>query len=208
VRRGGLLADEPGLGKTLQVIAALEAIVRAGHARKILVVTPANLLSNWTAVRSAHHAPFAPPHRVVLRLQMPPRSAHHSVSYPNPSQHRPCMLICSLRRPPLSPTGVPPVARRHAPSAQRHNRQAVNVECQRGAAATAIDADEGAGPLGGAGVLRCIASARQSSLRGGEPRRARGRRGALSRTQRRASTRRALHAGTCAAARNGDTAEQ
>ncbi|KOO53871.1 DNA repair and recombination protein [Chrysochromulina tobinii] len=46
---GGILADEPGLGKTLQVIAALEALVASGHVRRVLVVTPSNLLANWYA---------------------------------------------------------------------------------------------------------------------------------------------------------------
>ena len=32
VRGGGLLTDEPGLGKTLQVIALVEAMVKAGLA--------------------------------------------------------------------------------------------------------------------------------------------------------------------------------
>jgi len=57
---GGILADEPGLGKTLQVIAALEALVASGHVRRVLVVTPSNLLANWYAVRSTFSASDPP----------------------------------------------------------------------------------------------------------------------------------------------------
>ena len=46
---GELLADDPGLGKTLQVITVLEALVRSEHVRRVLVVTPANLLANWAS---------------------------------------------------------------------------------------------------------------------------------------------------------------
>ena len=48
---GGILADEPGLGKTLQVITVLEALVASGYVRRVLIVTPSNLLANWYAVR-------------------------------------------------------------------------------------------------------------------------------------------------------------
>ena len=50
-RGGGLLADDPGLGKTLQVITVLEALIRSNLVRRVLIVTPANLLANWNAVR-------------------------------------------------------------------------------------------------------------------------------------------------------------
>ena len=46
---GGLLADDPGLGKTLQVISTIEALVHDGTARTVLIVTPASLLANWAA---------------------------------------------------------------------------------------------------------------------------------------------------------------
>ena len=49
---GGILADDPGLGKTLQMIMVLEALIRAQHARRILIVAPANLLANWASVRA------------------------------------------------------------------------------------------------------------------------------------------------------------
>ena len=42
-RGGGLLADEPGLGKTLQVIVLLEALVRTGRVARVLIAAPANL---------------------------------------------------------------------------------------------------------------------------------------------------------------------
>ena len=62
---GGLLADDPGLGKTLQVITVLEALIRSGHFRRVLVVTPANLLANWDAVRNSMPIPIGwlPPSR-------------------------------------------------------------------------------------------------------------------------------------------------
>ena len=46
-RGGGILADDPGLGKTLQAIATIEALISSGWARRVLVVAPANLLANW-----------------------------------------------------------------------------------------------------------------------------------------------------------------
>eukprot|EP00325_Prymnesiales_sp_UTEX-LB-985_P018343 CAMPEP_0174742180 /NCGR_PEP_ID=MMETSP1094-20130205/78207_1 /TAXON_ID=156173 /ORGANISM="Chrysochromulina brevifilum, Strain UTEX LB 985" /LENGTH=267 /DNA_ID=CAMNT_0015946195 /DNA_START=73 /DNA_END=874 /DNA_ORIENTATION=+ len=55
---GGLLADDPGLGKTLQVITVLEALIRAEHFRRVLIVTPANLLANWDAVRNLMPIPI------------------------------------------------------------------------------------------------------------------------------------------------------
>jgi len=48
-RGGGILGDDPGLGKTIQVIAVLEAVIRARLATRILVVAPANLVKNWAS---------------------------------------------------------------------------------------------------------------------------------------------------------------
>lgn len=48
---GGLLGDEPGLGKTVQIITVLEALIRTRLARRVLIIAPANLISNWKAVR-------------------------------------------------------------------------------------------------------------------------------------------------------------
>lgn len=42
-----LLADEMGLGKTIQAIAACALLHRLGKARRVLVVTPASLKSEW-----------------------------------------------------------------------------------------------------------------------------------------------------------------
>ncbi|MBU6401411.1 MAG: DEAD/DEAH box helicase family protein, partial [Verrucomicrobia bacterium] len=42
-----LLADEMGLGKTIQAIAACALLHRLGQARRILVVTPASLKTEW-----------------------------------------------------------------------------------------------------------------------------------------------------------------
>jgi ERCC4-related helicase len=42
-----LLADEMGLGKTIQAIAACALLRRLGKARRVLVVTPASLKSEW-----------------------------------------------------------------------------------------------------------------------------------------------------------------
>ena len=53
---GGILADDPGLGKTLQLIALLEALVSAGLEHRVLIVTPSNLLANWSSVRRAASA--------------------------------------------------------------------------------------------------------------------------------------------------------
>ena len=44
VRYGGILADEPGLSKTLQLIAVLEALLSAGLVCSVLIVTPSNVL--------------------------------------------------------------------------------------------------------------------------------------------------------------------
>lgn len=43
----GLLADEMGLGKTIQAIAACALLHRLGQARRVLVVTPASLKTEW-----------------------------------------------------------------------------------------------------------------------------------------------------------------
>ena len=46
---GGILADDPGLGKTLQLLVLIDTLVRARLTRRVLVVVPANLLGNWEA---------------------------------------------------------------------------------------------------------------------------------------------------------------
>lgn len=79
---GGLLADDPGLGKTLQVISVIEALIKAGQASRVLIVMPANLLANWDAVRASvfthalpaeplpsHARPLRDPH---LQPRLPP----------------------------------------------------------------------------------------------------------------------------------------
>ena len=42
-----LLADEMGLGKTIQAIAACSLLQRLGQARRVLIVSPASLKSEW-----------------------------------------------------------------------------------------------------------------------------------------------------------------
>lgn len=42
-----LLADEMGLGKTAQAVAACALLHRLGHARRVLIVTPASLKGEW-----------------------------------------------------------------------------------------------------------------------------------------------------------------
>ena len=46
-RERALLADEMGLGKTIQAIAACALLEHLGKARRVLVVTPASLKSEW-----------------------------------------------------------------------------------------------------------------------------------------------------------------
>jgi len=46
-RHGAVLADEMGLGKSMQAISALRLLVRSGRARRVLVVCPKGLVSNW-----------------------------------------------------------------------------------------------------------------------------------------------------------------
>ena len=55
-RHHALLADEPGLGKTLQAISALEAV----GARNTLVVCPASVRSNWWKELTAWHGNTLP----------------------------------------------------------------------------------------------------------------------------------------------------
>ena len=72
-RGGGLLTDEPGLGKTLQVIVLLEALIRAGRVTRALIAAPANLCARNTlqpalpppAPRAAR--PIAPPQPCASR---------------------------------------------------------------------------------------------------------------------------------------------
>lgn len=42
-----LLADEMGLGKTIQAVAACALLHRLGHARRVLIITPASLKAEW-----------------------------------------------------------------------------------------------------------------------------------------------------------------
>jgi hypothetical protein len=48
-RGGGILGDDPGLGKTLQVLTAIDALISAGKATQVLIVAQAGLLGNWEA---------------------------------------------------------------------------------------------------------------------------------------------------------------
>jgi SNF2 family DNA or RNA helicase len=46
-RHSAVLADEMGLGKSMQAISAIRLLVRSGQARRVLVVCPKGLVSNW-----------------------------------------------------------------------------------------------------------------------------------------------------------------
>ena len=46
-QKSALLADEMGLGKTMQTITAIRLLMRAGQARRILLVCPKPLIPNW-----------------------------------------------------------------------------------------------------------------------------------------------------------------
>ena len=46
-RHGAVLADEMGLGKSMQAISSIRLLLHTGQARKILVVCPKGLVSNW-----------------------------------------------------------------------------------------------------------------------------------------------------------------
>ena len=45
----GVLGDAPGLGKTVQAIAVVAALVAGGLTRRVLVVAPANVVTVWAA---------------------------------------------------------------------------------------------------------------------------------------------------------------
>lgn len=46
-RHSAILADEMGLGKTMQSITAVRMLLRSGHARRILLICPKPLVTNW-----------------------------------------------------------------------------------------------------------------------------------------------------------------
>jgi SNF2 family DNA or RNA helicase len=46
-RHEAVLADEMGLGKSMQAISSIRLLVRSGQARRVLVVCPKGLVSNW-----------------------------------------------------------------------------------------------------------------------------------------------------------------
>ena len=46
-RQAGLLADEMGLGKTMQAIVTIRMLLRAGQARRVLIICPKPLIPNW-----------------------------------------------------------------------------------------------------------------------------------------------------------------
>jgi len=47
-RHAAVLADEMGLGKSMQAISSIRLLLRTGDARRVLVVCPKGLVSNWT----------------------------------------------------------------------------------------------------------------------------------------------------------------
>ena len=57
---GGILGDDPGLGKSLQAIALVHALVAARQVRRVLVVAPANLVKNWQLELGRWSAKVAP----------------------------------------------------------------------------------------------------------------------------------------------------
>jgi SNF2 family DNA or RNA helicase len=58
-RYGALLADEMGLGKTMQAITAIRLLLHAGQVRRVLLVCPKPLVTNWQR-EFAHWAPEVP----------------------------------------------------------------------------------------------------------------------------------------------------
>ena len=46
-RHAAILADEMGLGKTMQAITAIRLLLRSGEARRVLMVCPKPLVTNW-----------------------------------------------------------------------------------------------------------------------------------------------------------------
>ncbi|MEN1682028.1 MAG: DEAD/DEAH box helicase [Planctomycetota bacterium] len=46
-RRHAVLADEMGLGKTMQAVTSIRLLVHSGQARRVLLVCPKPLLTNW-----------------------------------------------------------------------------------------------------------------------------------------------------------------
>ncbi|MCU0777076.1 MAG: SNF2-related protein, partial [Akkermansiaceae bacterium] len=82
-----LLADEMGLGKTIQAIAACALLHHLGKARRVLVVTPASLKTEWEeqirrfttltqrlvfgprAVRSSYYADSNPPFFTIVNYE-------------------------------------------------------------------------------------------------------------------------------------------
>ncbi|MFM7244125.1 MAG: DEAD/DEAH box helicase [Planctomycetaceae bacterium] len=46
-RHSAVLADEMGLGKSMHAISSIRLLVRSGEARRVLVVCPKGLVSNW-----------------------------------------------------------------------------------------------------------------------------------------------------------------
>ena len=45
-RGGGLLTDEPGLGKTLQAVTLIEALIASRRVARVLIVVPANVCAS------------------------------------------------------------------------------------------------------------------------------------------------------------------
>jgi SNF2 family DNA or RNA helicase len=46
-RHSAILADEMGLGKTMQAITSMRMLLRTGHAKSILLISPKPLVTNW-----------------------------------------------------------------------------------------------------------------------------------------------------------------
>ncbi|KAL1526554.1 hypothetical protein AB1Y20_015262 [Prymnesium parvum] len=56
---GGILGDEPGLGKTLQALATVEALVRAKLISRVLIVVTAEMVASWAGEIKKFLAPRA-----------------------------------------------------------------------------------------------------------------------------------------------------
>eukprot|EP00897_Mesotaenium_endlicherianum_P008286 jgi/Mesen1/7486/ME000039S06710 len=102
MKRGGILGDDMGLGKTRQVASFLAGLFQSKLIKRVLIVVPTTLLSQWR-VELAAVGLKRRTHEYVAPFSLPP----HSLSPLHPSW-APSLSLCPLSHASLSRDLSPP----------------------------------------------------------------------------------------------------
>ena len=101
-RGGAILADEPGLGKTLQAVALVDTLVQAGLAGCVLIVAPAEMLATWAREFKRFLPPGAIDTTIISKDASRLAAADHLRRLASVKRPDHCVMIISYAPPPPS----------------------------------------------------------------------------------------------------------